>query len=352
MSRGGRWLAPSLLASLAAGAAGLLSYQAFYAGPLDAALERPHAADRRAVLFRVGRGSTAETVANRLEASGIVADRDVFLWGVRRAELGGRLQAGLYRFEGSLTPAEVIGRIVSGEVATLPVTLPEGLDREGTAAALAEQGAGDGEALLAVFSDPAAARRLIGDLDPAAADLEGYLFPSTYRLPPEAGAEQLAAILVGQFRALWTDRRRRRAEELGRSLREIATLASIVEKETGNAGERAVIASVFWNRLERGMLLQSDPTVLFAMRLAGDTGNNIRRRDLDIASPYNTYRAAGIPPGPIASFGVAALDAVLEPAETDFLYFVSRNDGTHEFNRSLREHNRAVRKWQVEYFRR
>ncbi len=352
MSRRSRWLVLFLLGGLAAGAAGLLGYRFFYLKPLDEALERPFAAHRGTVLFRVGRGSTAETIANRLEASGIVVDRRVFLRGVARAESGGRLQAGLYRFEGALTPAEVIARIVAGEVATLPVTLPEGLDREGTAALLAGQGAGGADALLAVFSDPAAAERLIGDLDPEAGDLEGYLFPSTYRLPPEAGPERVTAVLVGQFRALWTERRQARAEELGRSLREIATLASIVEKETGSPDERAVIASVFWNRLERGMPLQSDPTVLFAMRQAGDTGNNIRRRDLDIASPYNTYRVGGIPPGPIASFGIAALDAVLFPAETDFLYFVSRNDGTHEFNRTLREHNRAVRRWQVEYFRR
>lgn len=347
-----RRLVVGLAGCLGAGAAGVLAYQYLYLKPLEEALASSHAGERGTVLFRVGRGSTAETIANRLEASGIVADRDVFLRGVRRAELGGRLQAGLYRFEGLLTPTEVIERIVSGEVATLPVTLPEGLDREATAAALAEQGAGERDALLTVFTDPSVARRLMGDLDPAAESLEGYLFPSTYRLPPEAGPEQLAGVLVGQFRALWTDRRRRRAEELGRSLREIATLASIVEKETGSARERAVIASVFWNRLDRGMPLQSDPTVLFAMRRAGDTGNNIRRRDLDIDSPYNTYRVGGIPPGPISSFGIAALDAVLFPEETDFLYFVSRNDGTHEFSRSLREHNRAVRKWQVDYFRR
>ncbi len=352
MSRRVRRLALGLTGIAAVAAAGALAYQSFYLKPLEDALGRPYAEHRGAVLFRVGRGSTAETIANRLEASGIVADRDVFLRGVRRADLGSRLQAGLYRFEGPLTPTDVIGRLVSGEVATLAVTLPEGLDQAATAAALAEQGAGDRDALLAVFQDPETAANLVGDLDPEAKDLEGYLFPSTYRLPPEAGPERLAGVLVRQFRALWTDRRRRRAEELGRSLREIATLASIVEKETGSSGERPLIASVFWNRLERGMPLQSDPTVLFAMREAGDTGNNIRRRDLQIDSPYNTYQAGGIPPGPISSFGIAALDAVLNPADSDFLYFVSRNDGTHEFSRSLREHNRAVRKWQVEYFRR
>ena len=351
MSRRRRWWLWALLGGLGLAATGVVGYWQFSVRPLDEALDRPHA-PRSAVRFRVGAGSTAETIANRLEASGIIEDRRVFLRGVRKAELDARLQAGLYDFEGPLAPAGVIARIAGGEVATLPVTLPEGLDRRETAAALDRQGIADRESLLALFSNPDATRRLIGDLDPEAQDLEGYLFPSTYRLSPEAGPEAATSVLVGQFRALWTDRRQGRAAELGRSLREIATLASIVEKETGNAGERAVIASVFWNRLARRMPLQSDPTVLFAMRRAGDFGNNIRRRDLEINSPYNTYRVGGIPPGPIASFGIAALDAVLFPEETDFLYFVSRNDGTHEFSRSLREHNRAVRKWQVEYFRR
>lgn len=352
MARRSRRLVLVFLAVLGAAAAGFRAYQFFYLQPLEEALERPFTEHRGAVRFRVGSGSNADSIANRLEASGIIADRAVFLRGVARAELGGRLQAGLYLFEGPLTPREVIARIAAGEVTTLRVTLPEGLDRQATAALLAEQGAGDPEELLAVFSDAAVAARLIGDLDPEAESLEGYLFPSTYRLPPEAGAEQVVGVLVGQIRALWTAERRQRAEKLGLSLRELATLASIVEKETGAAAERALIASVFWNRLARGMPLQSDPTVLFAMREAGDTGNNIRRRDLDIESPYNTYRVRGIPPGPIASFGVAALDAVLHAEETDYLYFVSRNDGTHEFNRTLRDHNRAVRRWQVDYFRR
>ena len=337
---------------LAAAAAGIATFQVLRARTLEEALGRPFAAHRGEVLFRVGRGSNAETIAARLEAAGIIADRTIFVRGLAARGLAGRLQAGLYRFDRPLTPEQVMERIASGEVATRAVTLPEGLDLSRTARALAEQEAGDAEDFLAVFSDPATAAQLIGDLDPEAETLEGYLFPSTYRLSPEASPRLVAGVLVGAFRALWDEERRRRAEALGRSLREIATLASIVEKETGDASERPRIASVFWNRLRIGMPLQSDPTVLFAMRRTGDFGNNIRKRDLDIASPYNTYRVRGIPPGPISSFGVAALDAVLTPDETDFLYFVSRNDGTHEFTRSLREHNRAVRKWQINYFRR
>lgn len=311
------------------------------------ALGEPFAGPERPVSFRVGRGSNAESVAVRLEASGIVADRRVFLHGARERGLDSRLQAGLYRFEGPLTPAEVLETLASGRVATRRVTIPEGLDLEETARSLAAQGAGEEAALRAVFADPVAAERLIGDLAPGAETLEGYLFPSTYRLPPEASPQVIAGILVGQFRSLWNEERQAAAEATGRSLAELATLASIVEKETGSAGERRPVASVFWNRLRLGMPLQSDPTILFAMRRAGDYGNNIRKRDLGLESPYNTYRVRGLPPGPIASFGTAALDAVLAREESDFLYFVSRGDGTHQFSRSLREHNRAVRKWQL-----
>ncbi len=340
------------MALLAAAAAGVLAREAFFGRPSAAALGEPFAAHSGEVLFRVGRGSSARSVANRLEASGIIADHGVFLRELVATGRDGRLQAGLYRFTGPETTAGVIERIVGGDVATRTARLPEGLDLDQTAAALQAQGFGGRADIARVFSDPELARRLLGDLDPEAGTLEGYLFPSTYRLPLETTPESLAGVLVGQFRSLWDEGRRRRAEALGRSLREIATLASIVEKETGNARERRRIASVFWNRLERGMLLQADPTVLYAQRQRGDFGNDIRRSDLELASPWNTYRARGIPPGPISSFGVAALDAVLEPEETDFLYFVSRNDGTHEFSRSLREHDRAVRKWQIEHFRR
>ncbi len=341
-----RLLLLGIVASLAATALGFGARQRLRARELKAALSFPFAAYRGEILLRVERGSNARSIADRLQAAGVIADRETFRRGAAAQNLGTRLQAGLYRFDLPLTPQEVLDRIAAGEVATRTVTLPEGLDLRDTARSLADQGAGSAAELRAVFSDPRVTERLIGSLDPQAETLEGYLFPNTYQLPPDALPERVAAVLVGAFRTLWSEERRARAEAFERSLREIATLASIVEKETGAASERARIASVFWNRLRLGMPLQSDPTVLFAMRQAGDYGNDIRKRDLDIASPYNTYQAAGIPPGPIASFGTASLDAVLSPERTDFLYFVSRNDGTHEFNRTLREHNRAVQQWQ------
>ena len=341
-----RRLVPALAVLLGAVGAAAGAWQVFHIAPLERGLNTPFSDHGGEVMFRVGAGSTARTVAERLEVSGIVADRRVFLHGVRAAGVEGALQAGLYRFEDPLAPAEVVRRIADGVVATLRFMLPEGLDLDQTVEALAEQEVGEADRLRESFRDPRLTRELMGDLDPEARTLEGYLFPSTYRIPPETSAEGVARLLAGQFAALWTPARRGAAGRRERSIREIATLASIVEKETGDPAERPRVASVFWNRLRIGMPLQTDPTVLYAMRRAGNHSNNIRRDDLAMESPWNTYRVHGLPPGPIASFGEAALDAVLAPEETNFLYFVSRNDGTHVFSRSLREHNRAVRRWQ------
>lgn len=343
----GRWLSVVVGAAIVAAAFGWLGRFAEY----ERSLNSPFAAHDGAVAFRVGPGSTVDSLAERLEVAGIIRDAAAFAWGVEDRALDRRLQAGLYRFDEPLTGFEVMERIAAGQVATVSLTIPEGLDLAATAAAVERQGFGDAAVLEALFRDETSTRRLIGDLDPEAADLEGYLFPSTYRLSPEVKPGEVAGVLVGQFRRLWNAERQALGEARGRSLRELATLASIVEKETGSAPERPRIASVFWNRLRLGMPLQSDPTVLYAMRRNGYRGNNIRRDDLRMESPWNTYQVRGIPPGPISSFGLAAFDAVLQPEETDFLYFVSRNDGTHEFSRSLGEHNRAVRRWQVEYFR-
>jgi UPF0755 protein len=145
--------------------------------------------------------------------------------------------------------------------------------------------------------------------------------------------------------------RRTRARELDLSPRELVTFASIVEKETGQADERPLIASVFWNRIRIGMALQSDPTIIYELKRQGRYDGNLRRSDLERDSPYNTYTSRGLPPGPIASPGRDSIDAVLYPAESKYLYFVSKNDGSHYFSKTLREHNAAVRKYQIEYFR-
>ena len=192
---------------------------------------------------------------------------------------------------------------------------------------------------------------LVADLDPAAKDLEGYLFPETYQLPRHISADELVKRMVAQFRSVVEGSLVERARARGLSARQWIALASIVEKETGKDEERPLVAAVYSNRLRIGMGLQCDPTIIYALKKAGQWAGNLTHENMQFDSPYNTYRYAGLPPGPIASPGRASLEAAAAPAEVSYLYFVSRNDGTHAFASTLEEHNINVKRFQVEYFR-
>jgi UPF0755 protein len=191
----------------------------------------------------------------------------------------------------------------------------------------------------------------VRDLDPSATDLEGYLFPETYSMRRDTTPPRLVQLMVGRFRQLFTAEIQESARALGLTPRQAVTLASLVEEETAVPAERPVVAAVYLNRLRIGMAMQADPTVIYALQRAGRYDGNLRRDDLAFDSPYNTYRYPGLPPGPIASPGLASLKAAVSPAAVDYLYFVSRNDGSHVFARTLSEHNDNVRQYQVLYFR-
>jgi UPF0755 protein len=228
-----------------------------------------------------------------------------------------------------------------------PLTFPEGLTLEEMAEIFEMRKFGPAKAFLTAARNV----KTVSDLDPAAGDLEGYLFPATYALSRTATAEELVAMMVGRFRSVWAEVSDGRDLE-GLSVRQVMALASLIEKETAAAEERPLVAAVYRNRLERRMGLQADPTVVYALSKAGRYQGNIRKADLDIDSPYNTYRFPGLPPGPIAAPGRAAIEAALAPADVPYLYFVSRNDGTHVFAETLTQHNANVQKYQVDYFRR
>lgn len=293
-------------------------------------------------------GASVRTIGALLETHGIVSSRRLFrvaVWwrGAERA-----LQAGEYRFDRALSPLEVVDRLVRGEVYLRSLTFPEGLTIREMARLYEEAGVGPAAAFLA------ASRRvdLIASLDPAARDLEGYLFPDTYAFPRNVPAEVVAERMVRRFLEVFDADLRRAAAAQGLSVREAVTLASLVEKETARPEERPLVAAVYHNRLRRGIPLQCDPTVIYALTLAGRYDGNLRRADLAFDSPYNTYRYPGLPPGPIAAPGRASLEAAVRPAAVDYLYFVSRNDGSHVFATTLAEHARNVRQYQIEFFRR
>ncbi len=291
------------------------------------------------VIFVVERGRGLGAVARKLEREGLVRDARSVKWLARFRGLEAGLQAGEYRLSAGLSPGEILERIAAGRVATYEVSFPEGFTAAQIGERLSEEGLASAEAFARVVRDP----RVAEQLGVAGPTLEGYLYPETYRFPRGLEPLVIARGMVEQFRDVWREiEPLAQAHELG--MREVVTLASIVEKETGAPEERPLIASVFRNRLARKMRLESDPTVIYGIP---DFDGNLRRRDLENGdNPYNTYRIRGLPPGPIASPGRASLLAVVEPADSDYLFFVSRNDGTHFFSSTYREHVNAVNRYQ------
>jgi UPF0755 protein len=292
-------------------------------------------------------GTSVARIGDELARAGVVSDALTLRIAARLSGSDRRLQAGEYRFSDAATAFDVVARLARGDVYTLQVTFPEGLTAEEMAGIFERNGLGP----AADFERAAADRSAMAGLDPTAATLEGYLFPDTYALPRVTRAPDVVAAMVARFTHVFDAEMRREAAERGMSPHDVVTLASLIEKETGAVAERPLVSAVYHNRLKLGMPLQCDPTVIYALRRLGRWRGNLTRDDLQVNSPYNTYRHAGLPPGPIASPGRTSLEAALRPADVKHLYFVSRNDGTHVFASTLAEHTRNVQEWQVRYFR-
>ena len=282
------------------------------------------------------RGTSTETMGTQLAKAGILRSRWDFL-AARAVHRGRALQAGEYRFDRAASPLEVVDRIARGDVFYYTLVAPEGKNMFDLAQLAAQLGLFTPDAFLAVARNPA----MIRDLDPAAPSLEGYLFPNTYKLSRHTKAEALCRMMTGKFREVWRG--------LGGSgdPHATVTLASMVEREAKLPEERPLIAAVFANRLRIGMKLDCDPTTVYAALLEGRYRGAIYRSDLDSANPYNTYRHAGLPPGPIANPGLDSLRAAMHPAASDALYFVARPDGSggHTFSSDLASHNAATERY-------
>ena len=288
-------------------------------------------------------GTGVSEIARRLAAAGVVADPYTFRLAAHLAHDDRRLRAGEYRFSDAATPGAVAARLARGDVYTRPVTFPEGLNIAEMAMVYERTGLGTADA----FREAAANVSLGAAFDPDAATREGYLFPETYPLSRHASAADLVAAMVARFERVFDADLRASAAAEHMTVRDLVTLASLVELETAQPAERPLVAAVFRNRLRLGMPLQCDPTVVYALMQAGTWRGMIHKVDLQINSPYNTYRVTGLPPGPIASPGRASLEAAAHPADVAYLYFVSRNDGTHAFAATLAEHNRNVALYQL-----
>jgi UPF0755 protein len=277
-------------------------------------------------------GYSTRRIANELKSAGVIRSTDAFiLW--HYLHRGRSLKAGEYLFEKDANTKEVHRRLVRGDIYIHTVVIPEGYNIFDIAQAIQEAGLGSAQDFLQVATTDTA---LIADLAPDAKTLEGYLFPNTYEFTRAQTMEEMAAAMVKEFRQV--------AREIGLStdVEKTVTLASIIEKETAVAEERPLVASVYYNRMEKKIPLQADPSVIYAELLQGNYSGTLHHADMELNSAYNTYRHAGLPPGPIGNPGRTSLEAAMHPASTDYFYFVSNGNGHHRFAHTLEEHNRNV----------
>lgn len=326
---------------------------------IRAQINRPHAHASAEQVITIKPGSSTSAIIAQLHGEGILGSQlpaRIYM----RVMAGGRsIKAGDYQFKSPISARDALEKLLRGEVATRHFTIPEGYNQFDIARVLhgleglREPAPASPEELLPLLRRT----ELIADIDPQATTLEGYLFPDTYEYTASTTRAALVEMMVKRFRRVFDQKMQQRAAEQNLSVRQTVALASLVEKEAKVDAERELISSVFHRRLKLGIPLACDPTVIYAALLAGKYRGTIYRSDLERDSPYNTYRNAGLPPGPIASPGRRSLEAALNPAETDYLYFVvdaTRNDGSHKFSASSSEHERAVaalRQWEREQAR-
>ncbi len=321
-----------VLAVLAAGTAVVLDLLAYAAAPAKETAE--------AEVVAVSPGEPFSAIAGRLFDRELIVMPQKFKRYARLRGFDKQVKAGEYELSAAMAPRQILSTLVAGKVRLRRLTIPEGYDLVQIAAAAADAGLASEDEFLSKAYDEA----LVQKMGIEAESFEGYLFPETYFFPRNQTSEQMIAAMVERFRSVFSPQWRRRAEQIGLSVHDIVTLASIIEKETGAAEERPLIASVFHNRLAKGMRLESDPTVIYGIE---SFDGNLTRKHLRTLTAYNTYRIRGLPPGPIASPGRASLEAALFPAKSPYLYFVSKKDGTHHFSATFREHRSAVRKYQL-----
>ena len=302
--------------------------------------EKPVNTDPLEKIVVITPGQGFQALSKQLYKAGIIEHPVKFEWFSRLKGYDKKIKAGEYLLSFSMSPHKILEVIVSGKVRLHRITIPEGYHLRQIARALAEAGFGTENDFLKAATDPIR----VNEYGIDAKTFEGYLFPDTYLFPRDATPEMVVSAMVKRFWSVMKPEWEDRAGALGFSIHQVITLASIIEKETGAAHERPLISSVFHNRLKRKMRLESDPTVIYGIK--GYDGN-IKRKHLAERTPYNTYQIKGLPPGPIANTGIESIKAALYPADTRLLYFVSKRDNTHQFSTNVKDHNRAVRKYQL-----
>ncbi|MDH4237146.1 MAG: endolytic transglycosylase MltG [Nitrospira sp.] len=290
-------------------------------------------------IVAIPEGTTFLRVAQILEREQLIKSRSSFMWLGKRLEAERKIRPGEYELNAAMPPTEILSKLMAGRVVLHSVTIPEGYTISQIADVFAAQGITDRTEFVRLAHD----QSFVKTLGISADSVEGYLYPDTYRFPRPTAGKDIVKAMVDQLRYVLTTEWQARAKEMRMTTHQVLTLASVIEKETGAGEERPHIASVFHNRLKKRIPLQSDPTVIYGLP---NFDGNLRKKDLSHPSPYNTYRWAGLPPGPIANPGADSIRAALYPMTTSDLYFVSKNNGTHQFSATLVEHNRAVEQYQ------
>ncbi len=293
------------------------------------------------VKIEIAGGSTVTDIARLLKKKKIIPNYLYFKIYYKLFYSGSFFKSGEYSFSEPITVKQVILKLIKGDVVLYKITVKEGMTIDETAEFLSSNHHIDHKKFLESAGNPSS----ISDLDEKAEDLEGYLFPETYMISKGTTANELVKAMVSNFRNSFSESYRIRAGELDLSIREILTMASLIEKETSSREERFLISSVFHNRLRIGMPMGCDPTIIYILKKEGKWDGNIRWKDLKMDSPYNTRIHRGLPPGPICSPGIHSIEAALFPENTKYLYFVAKDSSTHYFSKNLKEHNRAVQKF-------
>jgi UPF0755 protein len=334
-----RWILVIVTVAVALCAAGLGAFSLW----LRSELETPYYnAPASEIYLDIPRGANTTQIAYLLVSSGILHSRIPFTFYLRYKGTAHRIQAGEYRFSGPATPKEIAQRLIRGDVYYRSITVPEGFTARETIELLARNGLGN----LSEMQQALLRTEWIRDLDPGAQNLEGYLFPETYRFGTKADSETVVKTMIGMFRLKIAEILKDDPLPPGWNVPRIVILASMIEKEVKVVEEGPLVASVLVNRLRKKIPLSCDATIIYAMKLAGTYRGNLSKADLKMESPYNTYIGLGLPPGPISNPGAQSLRAALRPAKTKYLYYVSRNDGTHQFSEDLASHNQAVDRFQ------
>ncbi|HEK86241.1 MAG TPA: endolytic transglycosylase MltG [Candidatus Aminicenantes bacterium] len=306
-------------------------------------LNRPYGQESGKKTIEIEKGQGTRIIARHLKKNGLLSNSLFFRLSYSLYYSPRFLMAGEYQFSLPVSPKKIILDLIGGKIMLHPITIPEGLTYEEIASLLIEKQ----YPIEGSFTEACQQAELVQAFDPKATNLEGYLYPETYFFGRGAKAQELVKAMVEQFTRVFGEKERRRAKELGMSIREVVTLASLIEKETSRPEEKVLVSAVFHNRLRLGMKLDCDPTIIYALKLQNRFDGNLRLSDKSLDSPYNTYLYPGLPPGPICNPGKEAIMAALYPAPVDFLYFVSRGDGSHTFNRSYNEHLKAVKRFQL-----